>query len=325
MANKIEQWNGCISISVSAVQRACKMIKEKPQYKNEQKLNVMFSDRYCKDLMYRQNFIYTTKKSDQKKLTAAEITELRDSLQSEIMKLQFEHKIPTENILNADESPVQPMVQNRIGFRKKNAQYKLEGSKTRFTFLPVISSFGTLNYPPAFVTKSKCLSKKQWNLKSRREFKKNVTVGEKSFCVEQIQLEFKNGLKCVTYVQPNAWVNSGIFKVEIDRLSKYLSVHYPDQKYLLLLDNCGGHAGLTSYENLVIHFFKPQVTGIVQPLDQTLFGLLKKKYRKWLEGQLIDQIESGKSKPSVSEGVCCEKVLEIFSNFDSNVATNSFK
>ena len=275
--------------------------------------------------MFRQNFIYTTRRSDQKKLTPAEITELRNNLQNEIMKLQFEHDIPTKNILNCDESPVQPMSQNRVGFRKKNAQYKLEGSKARFTFLPVISSFGTLNFPPAFITKSKCLSKKQWNLKSRREVKKNVTVGEKSYCVEQIQLEFKNGLKCVTYVQPNAWINSGIFKVEMDRLSKYLSVHYPGQKFLILLDNCGGHGGLTSYNNLIIHFFKPQVTGILQPLDQALFGLLKKKYRKWLEGQLIDEVESGNSKPSVSEGVCCEKVLEIFSNFDSNVATNSFK
>ena len=325
VAKKVEKWNATIAISHSSVRKACQMIKQQPQYQNEAKLNLMFSDCYCKDLMFRAGFTLSSHRSNQKRFTEDETAKLREDLQNELLQLQSKFKVPTRNILNCDESPMQQMNQNRVGFRKKNTHYKHHGAKERLTFLPTINATGSLHYPPAFICKSKCLSKKTWKLKSRRAITKKVIVGKKTFIVEQIKIEYKSGQRCVVYVSSSAWINSGIFHIELERLSNHLKCNYPNETFILMMDNCGGHENLPTFDNLVYLHFKSQTTGIVQPLDQLLFGLLKNEYRRWLETELINQLESGITTPKVSEGACCEQVLKIYSNFDEKIASASYK
>ena len=109
--------------------------------------------------------------------------------------------------------PVEPLRRNKSDYRKVAQCFKHEGEKSHFIFVPVISSDGTTmkKYPPAFITKSKACSKKEWNFISRNAKTRKVETNNRAFNVEQIHVTFKNELKACIYPQSSAWVKTAIF------------------------------------------------------------------------------------------------------------------
>ena len=76
------------------------------------------------------------------------------------------------------------------------------------------------------------------------------------------------------------------------RLSDYLKIRFPNQKFALLADNCPSHEVSTTIKNLEIIMLPPKTTGYLQPLDVSTFGHVKRKYRQWLSDEKVLQTEN---------------------------------
>jgi DDE superfamily endonuclease len=90
-------------------------------------------------------------------------------------------------------------------------------------------------------------------------------------------------------LQSNAWMTSEIFTNWfknifvpdlISNLKKNLSPE--DSKILLLLDNCRAHPSAESlnFKNFVVRFLPPNVTRLIQPMDQGIINSFKAYYKK---------------------------------------------
>ena len=101
----------------------------------------------------------------------------------------------------------------------------------------------------------------------------------------------------VTYrSQKNAWVDSALFldwfqTVFVPIVQQQLRDLGQEPKALLVLDNCPAHpdaSQLVSPDNLVTAtYLPPNVTSLVQPMDQGVLEMLKRKYRKSLVRDLL--------------------------------------
>lgn len=109
---------------------------------------------------------------------------------------------------------------------------------------------------------------------------------------------FKN-IAClpVTYRgQKSAWMDSEIFmewfsKMFIPEVKKHREKEGKTGKVLLLIDNAPTHPGLDRLnsvdENFVVMFFPPNVTALLQPMDQGIIVKCKKLYRKQVLQRLL--------------------------------------
>lgn len=122
----------------------------------------------------------------------------------------------------------------------------------------------------------------------------------------------------VTYKsQKNAWVNTTIF------LSWFHDVFVPDvqtnlqsmglqPKALLILDNCSAHPdedSLVSADGFVTtKYLPPNVTSLIQPMDQGVLESLKRRYRKSLLRDILLSEDVVKFIKSVNMKVVIEKI-----------------
>ena len=153
VAEKVDFWSTKVSVSVPSVQRACKEVREKLEFKYEKCLEkLQFSTTFCTDLMYQFNFKLSSGESDQKAFSKEEIDEMRTNLQREIENMCKEFEIPASQVLNTDESQIQPLKQNKNSFKKKWPLFQIRRRKVaiyiftnyfvqRFNFGQVSSSF----------------------------------------------------------------------------------------------------------------------------------------------------------------------------------------
>ena len=96
----------------------------------------------------------------------------------------------------------------------------------------------------------------------------------------------------VTYrSQKNAWVDTTIFSswfhdTFVPGVQSKLQSMGIEPKALLILDNCSAHPDeelLVSADGLVTaKFLPPNVTSLIQPMDQGVLESLKRRYRKSL-------------------------------------------
>ena len=96
--------------------------------------------------------------------------------------------------------------------------------------------------------------------------------------------------------QKNAWVDSHIFSEWfhnnfVTTIQARLKEMKQTPKALLLLDNCSAHpdeSELISQDGLVkAVFLPPNVTSLIQPMDQGVLEALKRRYRKFLLRDLL--------------------------------------
>ena len=97
--------------------------------------------------------------------------------------------------------------------------------------------------------------------------------------------------------QKNAWVNIVIFNDWFQNrlvpdVKKKLTELGQEPKPLLLLDNCSdGDELLSSDGQIVAKFLLPNVTSLMQPMDQDVIECLKRIYRKSILKDLTAQTE----------------------------------
>ena len=94
----------------------------------------------------------------------------------------------------------------------------------------------------------------------------------------------KQNLPVHYYSNKSSWMTSEIFKEWLDKLnSKFKS---ENRNVLLYLDNFSGHYRTDktdhNYSNIKIHFYPPNCTSVIQPMDQGIINAEKIKYKNKL-------------------------------------------
>lgn len=81
-------------------------------------------------------------------------------------------------------------------------------------------------------------------------------------------------------------------------MKKYLTEHHLPQKALLLLDNASCHSkDLQSTDGTIVcMYFPPNVTALIQPMDQNVINLLKISYKKSFLEAIIASEETNIAK-----------------------------
>ena len=104
------------------------------------------------------------------------------------------------------------------------------------------------------------------------------------------------------YSNKSSWMTSEIFKEWLDKLnSKFKS---ENRNVLLYLDNFSGHYRTDktdhNYSNIKIHFYPPNCTSVIQPMDQGIINAEKIKYKKQVVRRKLDAIEYGYEMEPIS-------------------------
>ncbi|OWY99583.1 CENPB protein Homeodomainlike [Phytophthora megakarya] len=83
-----------------------------------------------------------------------------------------------------------------------------------------------------------------------------------------------------------------------------LNMAVENRKVILLVDNASSHKVVKTLSNVEVHFFPPNLTSSVQPLDSGIIRLFKARYRRRFVRWCIDAFESNiKRKLNVFEAI----------------------
>ena len=92
----------------------------------------------------------------------------------------------------------------------------------------------------------------------------------------------------VTYeANDSAWLKKDLFERYMRNLNEKMKTQ--NRKILILLDNFSGHK-IGDFENIRFHFFPPNTTSKIQPLDMGIIASFKSKYRRLLNNFIFDLI-----------------------------------
>lgn len=162
----------------------------------------------------------------------------------------------------------------------------------------------------------------------RKRQKERVTINACSNVLGTIKLSllligkyknprcFKNiardSLPVIYENQSNAWVNTSIFAnwfhqhfVPIVRREfKKLGIQ---PKAVLILDNCSAHPDeeelVSSDGKIIAKYLPPNVTSLIQPMDQGVLELIKRRYRRKILEELVLRDDEGISIPDYLKSI----------------------
>lgn len=100
--------------------------------------------------------------------------------------------------------------------------------------------------------------------------------------------------------QKSAWMDAGLFKDWfynhfVPNTERYLNERGYPRKCILLLDNAPSHPSEEQLKSgeIRVMFLPPNVTSLIQPMDQGVLENLKRNYRRLLLEQILDQVDNG--------------------------------
>lgn len=220
-----------------------------------------------------------------------------NSFKDDFKKKLNENNYDLDFVYNADETGLnwKSLPSKSLASRRENSAPGYKTSKERVTILVCANATGTHKIPLLLIGKSK----------NPRCFK-NIRV----------PLIYKN--------QKSAWMNSEIFidwydNTFIPEVKRKQNEIGKEGNVLLLLDNAPTHpsAELLERENgkFKVQFLPPNVTSLLQPMDQSVIETLKRLYRKQLLRRLlsvdednVDVVLSFFKKMNLKE--CCYLVVD---------------
>ncbi|XP_054737977.1 jerky protein homolog-like [Anastrepha obliqua] len=97
--------------------------------------------------------------------------------------------------------------------------------------------------------------------------------------------------------QKSAWMNSDLFKewfnLEfVSKVKKHLKSVNLSIKAILVLDNAPTHPHDCAVDDIKLVYLPPNVTSLVQPMDQGVIESLKRRYRRKLVSEILQRSES---------------------------------
>ena len=88
-----------------------------------------------------------------------------------------------------------------------------------------------------------------------------------------------------------------------------------EPKAVLLLDNCSAHPNeeelISADGKVIVKFLPPNVTSLIQPMDQGILVAIKRRYRRKILEELVFQNDHGTSVVNFSRGIHLLKVSEM--------------
>lgn len=107
---------------------------------------------------------------------------------------------------------------------------------------------------------------------------------------------FKNvsALPVTYFSNKRAWITSDIFTKILCGWDAELMKQ--KRKILLLVDNCSAHPKIDTLKCIELVFFPPNVTSVLQPMDQGVIRSLKSHYRKQVVVKIITAIDEGEAE-----------------------------
>lgn len=99
--------------------------------------------------------------------------------------------------------------------------------------------------------------------------------------IKSLPVDYKNNNK--------AWMTSDIFKEWLKIWDQELKKQ--NRKILLLIDNCPSHPAIQNLRNIELVFLPPNMTSVLQPMDQGIIRTLKAKFRKRLVLKILNRME----------------------------------
>ncbi|GBO42947.1 Tigger transposable element-derived protein 4 [Araneus ventricosus] len=87
------------------------------------------------------------------------------------------------------------------------------------------------------------------------------------------------------------WMTSSIFEELLRCLDKQMTIKH--RKIVLVIDNCTAHPEIKGLKSITVEFFQPNVTYILQPLDQGVIMSFKCNYRKLRSRRIVSALDEG--------------------------------
>ena len=138
---------------------------------------------------------------------------------------------------------------------------------------------------------------------------------------------FKNDNRDVLPVkyahQSNAWMNASIFadwfhNEFVSTVQKKLVDIGVEPKAVLLLDNCSAHPNeedlISKDKKVIVKYLPPNVTALIQPMDQGVLESLKRRYRRKILEELLFRDEEGVPIPSFLKSINMLKVSNLIAS-----------
>ncbi|XP_066259645.1 jerky protein homolog-like [Euwallacea similis] len=197
-----------------------------------------------------------------------------DPFKENLKRMIEEHELNCHQIYNADETGLYWQLlpdKTYVALAEKTAS-GLKISKQRLTFMGCVNASGCHKLKPLVIGKSK-----------------------NPRC-------FKNFINPVVYKSnKNAWMTGDLFKTWyfqhfVPEVRCFLRAQKLPQKAILLLDNAPSHppaTELTTEDGMIfVKFLPPNVTPLLQPMDQNILRLTKVYYRKSLLSSIVSSEEA---------------------------------
>lgn len=201
--------------------------------------------------------------------------EAADDFQRDFEEFVLSEDLSYEQIYNADESGLfwKCLPTRTLAFESEHKAAGHKSSKERITILPCSNAAGSHKLRLLVIGKSK----------KPRSFK-----GTRA---ENLPVDYFN--------QKKSWMNQQIFqewfeKIFVPQVRKHLDSKNLPMKAVLLIDNAPSHPNTSVLKSsdgqIFAHFLPPNVTALIQPMDQGVIATMKRTYRTKL---LLSKIEEG--------------------------------
>ena len=187
-------------------------------------------------------------------------------------KFVEEERLCLHQVLNADETGLywRLLPTKTLADGTEKTAKNMKPSKDRVTLMGTANASGDFRLPLVFIHKSAKLR-----------------------CFSGINM---SALPVHYYAQKKAWMNQTIFsdwffKHFVPEVRQYLQLKSLDSKAVLLLDNAPSHPSAsnlaTSDGKIKCLFLPPNVTSIIQPMDQGVLENVKRRYKRVLQRELL--------------------------------------
>lgn len=172
-------------------------------------------------------------------------------------------KFPPEDVFNADETGLmwQLLPDRTLTFKGETCNGG-KRAKNRITLLLTANMTGTEKLPLLVIGKA-----------------------QKPRCFKGIK-----SLPATYKANSKAWMTASLYEEWLRELDRHFVSK--KRKILLLVDNCTAHVKVTCLKAIRQEFLPPNVTAILQPMDQGVIQSFKKHYRRMLLKRVILNLEN---------------------------------
>lgn len=235
-----------------------------------------------------------------------------DKNAAEKFQKEFEEFIKTEEltadqIYNTDESGLlYRMLPNKTLASKLEESAKgYKKSKDRLTIMACSNASGKHKFPLLLIGKSK-------NPRALSNINRKT-------------------LPVIYRSQTSSWMNCEIFKewffdYFVPGVTKYLKACNLPIKAVLLIDNAPSHpeASELTKGNITVKFFPPNVTALVQPMDQGVLQNIKKVYKRHMLNELLEG-DGERGVVEILKSINIKKVIYMIAESWNQVAESTLR